>query len=92
MELKYKDGLTDILCDEAQQRHLNIDVQWTHQPAEAVQKVSNHELDAAIIPAGLTIKADYVRQVTWMDPQILHLFVKPDIAAADGLGALSAAG
>ncbi len=88
MELRYKDGLTDILCDEAQKRHLNIDVQWTHQPAEAVQKVSSHELDAAIIPAGLTIKANNIRQVTWMDPQILHLFVKPDVAAADGLGAL----
>jgi TRAP-type uncharacterized transport system substrate-binding protein len=80
MELRYKDGLTDILCNEAQSKHLNIDVQWTHQPAETVQKVSNHELDAAIVPAGLSIKADNVRQVTMMDPQILHLFVKPAVA------------
>jgi TRAP-type uncharacterized transport system substrate-binding protein len=87
-ELRYKDGLTDILCDEAQKKHLTINVQWTHQPAEAVQKVSNHELDAAIIPAGLSIKADYIRQVTWMDPQIVHLFVKPNVAAADGLAGL----
>jgi TRAP-type uncharacterized transport system substrate-binding protein len=87
-ELRYKDGLTDILSSEAQKRNLTIDVQWTHQPAEAVQKVSNHELDAAIIPAGLTIKADYIRQVTWMDPQIVHLFVKPDVPAVDGLAGL----
>ncbi len=87
MELRYKDGLTDILCDEARQKNLKIDVQWTHQPAEAVQQVSTHELDAAIIPAGLSMKADYIRQVTMMDPQILHLFVKPEVAA-EGLTGL----
>jgi TRAP-type uncharacterized transport system substrate-binding protein len=87
MELRYKDGLTDILCDEAQKRHLNIEVQWTHQPGEAIQKVSKHELDAAIIPAGLSMKADYVRQVTMMDPQVLHLFAKPEVAA-QGLAGL----
>jgi TRAP-type uncharacterized transport system substrate-binding protein len=86
MELRYKDGLTDILCDEAQRKHLNVEVQWTHQPTEAVESVSKHELDAAIIPAGLSMKAD-VRQVTMMDPQILHLFVKPELApqGLDGL-------
>ena len=80
MELRYKDGLADILCEEADQRHLKIDIQWMHQPAEAVEQVSKHDLDAAIIPAGLSIKADRVRQVTMMDPQILHLFVKPEVA------------
>ena len=33
------------------------------------------------------MKADYIRQVTMMDPQILHLFVKPEVAA-EGLTGL----
>lgn len=86
MELRYKDGLTDILCDEAHGKHLNIDVQWTHQPTEAVQRVNEHDLDAAIIPAGLTVKAENVRQVTMMDPQLLHLFAKPEVAAQGPAG------
>ena len=80
MELKYREGLTDILCDEAESRDLKIEIQWNHQAADVVQKVNKHELDAAIIPAGLSIaRAEKVRQVTMLDCQTLHLFVKPEI-------------
>ena len=81
MELKFREGLTDILCDEAKYRDLNIEVQWKHQALDAIQEVSRHELDAAIVPAGLSVSADYVRQVTMLDCQILHLFVKPEVCA-----------
>ena len=54
MELKYREGLTDILCDEAESRDLKIEIQWHPQPLEAIQQVNQHELDAAIIPAGLS--------------------------------------
>ena len=81
VELKYHEGLTDILCDEAMSRHLKIDIQWSNQALDAVQQVGNHELDAAIIPAGLSVSAKEVRQVTLMDCEILHLFVKPEIYA-----------
>ena len=88
MELRYKKDMADILCDEALNRDLKIDVQWTNKPAEAVGQVSRRELDAAIIPAGLDVAADKVCQVTMMDSQILHLFAKPEIAA-QGLAGLS---
>jgi len=79
MELKYREGLADILCDEAESRDLKIEIQWNHQAQDTVQQVSKHELDATIIPAGLSIPAEKVRQVTMLDCQTLHLFVKPAI-------------
>ncbi len=81
MELKYRKDITDILCQEAKNNHLNIEIQWMNHPLEALQQVENHKLDAAIIPAGCSLaeKAKEVRQVTMLDPQIVHLFVKPEI-------------
>ena len=79
IELKYRAGLSDILCDEAQSRDLKIDIQWHPQPLDAIEQVDKHELDAAIIPAGLSIGAKKVRQVTMLDCETLHLFVKPEI-------------
>ena len=79
MELKYREGLTDILCDEAKTRELKIEIQWNPQALDAIEQVNKHELDAAIIPAGLSIPADKVRQVTMLDCETLHLFVKPEI-------------
>jgi TRAP-type uncharacterized transport system substrate-binding protein len=82
MELKYREGLTDILCDEAESKDLKIDIQWNHQALDVLDKVNKHELDAAIIPAGLSPaegSAEKVRQVTMLDCQTLHLFVKPEV-------------
>ena len=79
MELKYREGLTDILCEEAKTNHLNIEIQWSPHALEALKQVESRELDAAIIPAGLSVPADKVKQVTMLDCQTLHLFVKPEI-------------
>ncbi|MGO9115272.1 MAG: TAXI family TRAP transporter solute-binding subunit [Thermoguttaceae bacterium] len=79
MELKYREGLTDILCQEAERKELKIEIQWNPHAMDALQQVDKHELDAAIIPAGLSVPAEKVRQVTMLDCQILHLFVKPEI-------------
>jgi len=84
MELKYRQGLTDILCSEAEAKDLKIEIQWNHQVADVVEQVNKHELDAAIIPAalstgGVQASAEKVRQVTMLDCQTLHLFVKPEI-------------
>ena len=79
MELKYREGLADILCDEAESRDLKIEIQWKLRAQDAVEQVSKHELDATTIPAGLSIPAEKVRQVTMLDCQTLHLFVKPAI-------------
>jgi TRAP-type uncharacterized transport system substrate-binding protein len=79
MELRFREGLTTILCDEAQARHLKIEMPPNHQKVGDVELVSKHELDAAIIPAGLSQPAENVRQVTMMDCQLLHLFVKPEM-------------
>ena len=37
MELKYREGLTDILCDEAESRDLKIEIQWNHQALDAIR-------------------------------------------------------
>ena len=79
MELKYRAGLSDLLCEEAKSRDLTIEVQWNRQAVELVQQVSKHDLDAAIIPAGLSISAENVQQVTMLDCETLHLFVKPEL-------------
>jgi TRAP-type uncharacterized transport system substrate-binding protein len=79
MELKYREGLTDILCEEAEKNHLKTEIQWNPHALEALKQVENRELDAAIIPAGLSVPADKVRHVTMLDCQTLHLFVKPEI-------------
>ena len=81
LELRYKDGMEKIFCDEAHDRDLNVTLQKIRQPADAIQQVSRGEMDAAIIPAGLDVPAEKVCQVTMMDCQILHLFAKPDVAA-----------
>jgi len=78
-ELRYREGLTDLLCEEAELRDLKIEVQWNRQAVDLVQRVSQRDLDAAIIPAGLSIPAEKVRQVTMLECEVLHLFVKPEI-------------
>jgi TRAP-type uncharacterized transport system substrate-binding protein len=89
MELKYS---ADILCDEAKSRELKIEIQWNHQTQGTLDQVEKRELDAAIIPASLsagTAQQEFknVRQVTMLDCQTLHLFVKPEIAR-QGIGGL----
>ena len=37
MELKYREGLTDILCEEAKAEDLNIEIQWNPQPLDAIR-------------------------------------------------------
>jgi TRAP-type uncharacterized transport system substrate-binding protein len=87
LELKYRQGLTDILCEEAESRDLKIEVQWNRQATDVIQQISKHELDVGIIPAGLSIQADKVRQVTMLDCEALHLFVKPELCD-QGIGGL----
>jgi TRAP-type uncharacterized transport system substrate-binding protein len=79
VELKYRKGLTDILCDEATQRDLDVKVQWAARSVEAIERVDRHELDAAVIPAGLAVPGENVRQVTLLDCEAVHLFVRPEI-------------
>ena len=86
-ELRYREGLTDILCDEAEARDLKIEVVWNHKALDMIQKVSSHELDAAIIPAGMAVDAEKIRQVTMLESQTLHLFAKPQLCA-QGLASL----
>ena len=45
-----------------------------------IARLDNHdELDAAVIPAGLGVKGEHVRQVAMLECELLHLFVRPDI-------------
>src|SRR5208283_7375 len=46
LELKYREGMTDILCEEAEPHDLKIEVHWNRQAVDLVQQVSKHELDA----------------------------------------------
>ena len=91
MELRYHAGLTDILCEEAKANELTIEIQWNNQARDVLQKVNQRDLDAAIIPAALSAgtaqRSENIRQVTMLDCQTLHLFVKPEINA-QGLAGL----
>lgn len=87
VELVSRKGLIDSLTDEAAARHLEIDVRRKFNSEEALQLIVNGELDAAVIPAGLSCPAEEVRQVAVFDPQPLQLFVRPEVAAA-GIGGL----
>ena len=79
MELKYRKGLTDILVEEAAECDLDLTVHWAARSVEAIEKVNRRELDAAVIPAGLTVPGENVRQVTLLDCEAVHLFVRPEI-------------
>jgi TRAP-type uncharacterized transport system substrate-binding protein len=79
VELKYRAGLTQVLCEEAGGKDLRIDVVPFVQPAEAIERVNRGELDAAVIPAGLAVAAENVRQVTVLECEAVHLFVKPEL-------------
>jgi TRAP-type uncharacterized transport system substrate-binding protein len=79
VELKYRAGMADVLCEEAAARDLMVQLQSAGPSAEAIQRVDRRELDAAIIPAGMALPAENVRQVTMLDCEALHLFVKPEV-------------
>lgn len=87
VELKYRGDLVTILGEEAAENDLKTEVRPTYRSTEAVDRVNRGELDAAVIPAGLGIKGDAVRQAALLDCEALHLFVKPQLLA-DGLAGL----
>ena len=87
VECRYRAGMLDSFCDEAKARDLTIESQQNFHSTEAIGQVDRHEVDAAIIPSTLAVDAPNVRQVTVLDCESLHLFVRPEIAA-QGLGGL----
>jgi hypothetical protein len=87
VELKYRKELVDIFCQEARQYDLEIEVQSMSHSADSIVKVAAGELDLAVVPAGLSLQKDNVRQVTVLDCEALQLFVRPEMIAG-GLAAL----
>ena len=77
VELRYRKPLVGILCEEAAERALKVEIQSSRRAAEAIQRVDCGELDAAVIPAGLAVPGENVRQVAILECEALHLFVKP---------------
>jgi TRAP-type uncharacterized transport system substrate-binding protein len=88
VEMKYRKELVSILCDEAKQYDLLFDVQQGHsRSADSITQVANGEMDLAMVPAGLALHDDHVRQVAVLDCEPLQLFVRAEIYAG-GLAAL----
>jgi TRAP-type uncharacterized transport system substrate-binding protein len=81
VELKYRADMIGILRKEAEANELEIQVQPIPCATDAIAQVDRGELDAAVIPAGLAVKAANVRQVAMLDCEALHLFVKPELLA-----------
>jgi len=79
VELRYRKELVNILCEEAAAKELKTTVQSSNRATEAIQRVHRGELDAAVIPAGLAVPGENVRQVAMLECETLHLFVKPDV-------------
>ncbi len=81
VELKYRADMIGILQKEAEANELEIQMQRIASSTDAIAQVDRGELDAAVIPAGLAVKAANVRQVAMLDCEALHLFVKPELLA-----------
>jgi len=88
VEIKYRQDMLPILCDEALQYDLKFQVQKSFsRSADSIAQVGSGELDLAVVPAGLAIHAENVRQVAVLDCEPLQLFVRPDMLAG-GLASL----
>ena len=87
VELKYRSNMVSALQEEAAERNLHLTLQSNARSADAIRLVASGQLDAAVVPAGLAISAENVRQVAIFDCEPLHLFVKPDLMEA-GLAGL----
>lgn len=82
VELKYRKDLVSILCEEALQYDLAIDVEAGHRRSvDSIQEVSRGELDVAVVPAGMAMQLDNIRQVAVLDCEPLQLFVRPEMLA-----------
>ncbi len=81
VELKYRADMIGILQKEAEANELEIQMQRIASSTDAIAQVDRGELDAAVIPAGLAVKAANVRQAAMLDCEALHLFVKPEVLA-----------
>lgn len=79
VELKYRADLVDILREEAAANELLIDLQRNGRSKDAIERVNRGELDAAVIPSGLALAGDNVRQAAVLECEVLHLFVKPEL-------------
>lgn len=79
VELKYRSNLIPVLREEAAERNLVLSLQALTRSGDAIRRVASGELDAAVVPAGLAITGEDVRQVAILDCEPLHLFVKPEL-------------
>lgn len=88
VELKYRKDLLTILREEALGYDLMIEVEPSHsRAADSIAQVARGELDLAVVPAGLALQEDNVRQVAVLDCEPLQLFVRPGMVP-NGVAAL----
>jgi TRAP-type uncharacterized transport system substrate-binding protein len=87
VELKYRKELLKVLCEEAADHDLKIDIQPNSPAADPISRVARGELDAAVIPAGAAVPNDAIRQVAVFECEPLQLFVRPSLIAG-GIAAL----
>ena len=78
-ELNYRKDLVGILRDEAAGYDLAVEVQSNYKAADTIASVGRGDLDAAIVPAGLSVPGENVRQVAVFDCEPLQLFVRPEL-------------
>lgn len=82
VELRYRRDMTKILCEEAAALELKIVMQSAGgRSLDTIEAVDAGTLDAAVIPAGLSILKPNVRQVALLECEVMHLFVRPEIYA-----------
>lgn len=79
IELTTRKGLVETLVNEAARQELQIQVQSRVRSVDALDLVARGQLDAAVVPAGLSYPADEIRQVAVFDREPLQLFVRPEI-------------
>lgn len=81
VELRYRKELVQILCEEADDRDLAIEIMPSiNRSANMIARVAAGDVDAAMVPAGMAVEDDNIRQVAVFGCEPLQLFVRPEIA------------
>ena len=81
VELRYRTGMVSVLCEEAAEKGLRLDIQSNkgRSTRQVIGQVESGELDAAVIPAGLATEGANIRQVAMLECETLHLFLRPEL-------------
>jgi len=78
--LSYRHRMAQILCDEAADQGLQIDLIESAGSLTALEDIASGKLDLALVLGDLDFPVDMIREVAVLCNEPLHLFVRPELA------------